>query len=215
MSARTAIRLTQGAHARARAVAGSSASSAVALSPLPSGMKTYVALLRGINLGSRKRVAMADLRALVESLGAEDVATYVQSGNVVFKSADGAEQLTRAIERRIRRDLGLSVTVVVLSRPQLTKVLGGNPFARAKTEQAKLHVTFLAEKPPRAKVGKLDPEAGQPDEFRLVGRQIYLHCPNGYGRSKLTNAYFEKQLGVAATTRNWRTVTKLGELTSS
>ena len=102
MSARTAIRLTQGAHARARAVAGSSASSAVALSPLPSGMKTYVALLRGINLGSRKRVAMADLRALVESLGAEDVATYVQSGNVVFKSADGAEQLTRAIERRIK-----------------------------------------------------------------------------------------------------------------
>ena len=178
-------------------------------------MKTYVALLRGINLGSQKRVAMADLRGLFEDLGAKDVATYVQSGNVVFKSADGAEQLTRAIERRFRRDLGLSVTVVVLSRAQLTKVLGGNPFARAKTEQAKLHVTFLAEKPPRAKVGKLDPEAGQPDEFRLVGRQIYLHCPNGYGRSKLTNAYFEKQLGVAATTRNWRTVTKLGELTSS
>ena len=178
-------------------------------------MKTYVALLRGINLGSQKRVAMADLRALVEGLGAKDVATYVQSGNVVFKSADGAEKLTRAIERRIRRDLDLSVTVVVLTRPQLTKVLGGNPFAKAKTEQAKLHVTFLAEKPSRAKVGKLDPNVGQPDEFRVIGRQIYLHCPNGYGRSKLTNAYFEKQLGVAATTRNWRTVTKLGELTSS
>ena len=176
-------------------------------------MKTYVALLRGINLGSKKRVAMADLRALVEGLGAEDVTTYVQSGNVVFKSADGAEKLTRAIERRISRDLGLSVTVVVLTRPQLTKVLRGNPFA--KKEQAKLHVTFLAEKPARAKVSKLDPELGTPDEFRVVGQQVYLHCPNGYGKSKLTNAYFEKQLGVAATTRNWKTVTKLGELTSS
>jgi uncharacterized protein (DUF1697 family) len=178
-------------------------------------VKSYVALIRGINLGSQKRVAMADLRGLFEDLGAKDVATYLQSGNVVFKSSDGAEKLTRAIERRIRRDLRLSVTVLVLTRPQLTKVLGGNPFAKAKKEPAKLHVTFLAKKPPRAKVSKLDPKLGKPDEFRVVGRQIYLHCPNGYGKSKLTNAYFEKQLDVAATTRNWKTVTKLGELTSS
>lgn len=178
-------------------------------------MKTYVALIRGINLGSQKRVAMVDLRALFEDVGAKDVATYVQSGNVVFKSADGAKKLSRAIERRIRRDLGLDVTVVVLTRPQLTKVLGSNPFAKAKKEPAKLHVTFLAGKPTRAKVGKLDPERGQPDEFRLVGQQIYLHCPKGYGRSKLKNAYFEKELGVAATTRNWKTVTKLGELTKA
>ena len=178
-------------------------------------MKTYVALLRGINLGSQKRVAMADLRGLFEDLGAKDVATYVQSGNVVFKSADGAKKLTEAIERRIRRDLGLGVSVVVLTKAQLTKVLDGNPFAKAKKAQATLHVTFLAEAPPRAKVGKLDPKHGRPDEFRVVGRQVYLHCPNGYGRSKLTNAHFEKQLGVAATTRSWKTVTKLGELASS
>jgi len=175
-------------------------------------MRTYVALLRGINLGSHNKVPMADLRALFDGLGAEDVETYVQSGNVVFKSADGAEKLTRAIERRIQRDLGLSVTVIVLTRPQLTKVLDGNPFAKGKKDPAKLHVTFVAEKPARAKVSKLDPERGEPDEFRVVGSQIYLHCPNGYGRTKLTNAYFEKQLGVAATTRNWKTVTKLGEL---
>ena len=73
-------------------------------------------------------------------------------------------------------------------------------------------MTFLAEKPARAKVGKLDPALGKPDEFRVVGQTIYLHCPNGYGRTKLTNNYFEKQLGVAATTRNWKTVTKLAEL---
>jgi uncharacterized protein (DUF1697 family) len=178
-------------------------------------MKTYIALLRGINLGAHNKVPMAGLRALFDALGAEDVATYVQSGNVVFKSADATEKLTRAIERKIHRDLGLSVTVLVLTRPQLTKVLGGNPFAKSKKEAAKLHVTFLAEKPARAKVSKLDPERSKPDEFRLVGQQIYLRCPNGYGRTKLTNAYFEKQLGVAATTRNWKTVTKLGELASS
>jgi len=178
-------------------------------------VKTYIALLRGINLGARNKVAMADLRALFDVLGAEDVATYVQSGNVVFKSSDGAEKLTNAIERRIRRDLDLSIAVIVLTRPQLAKVLVGNPFARGKKDPAKLHVTFLAENPARAKVGKLDAERAEPDEFRVAGKQVYLHCPNGYGRSKLTNAYFEKQLGVAATTRNWRTVTKLGELTRS
>jgi uncharacterized protein (DUF1697 family) len=173
-------------------------------------VKTYVALLRGINLGSHNKVSMADLRDLFAGLGAQDVETYVQSGNVVFKSSDSAEKLTKAIERRIRRGLGLSVPVLVLTRPQLTRVLGGNPFARKDT--AKLHVTFLAEKPARAHVGKLDPERAKPDEFRLVGRQVYLHCPKGYGRTKLTNAYFEKQLGMAATTRNWKTVTKIAEL---
>ena len=179
------------------------------------GMKTYVALLRGINLGSQKRVSMADLRALFEDLGAQDVATYLQSGNVVFGSPDRAERLTGAIERRIRRELGLSVTVLVLTRAQLARVLGGNPFAQAGKPPATLHVTFLADKPPRGKVSKLDSEHGRPDEFRVVGRHVYLHCPNGYGKSKLTNAYFEQQLGVAATTRNWKTVTKLGELSSS
>jgi uncharacterized protein (DUF1697 family) len=177
--------------------------------------RTYVALLRGINLGSRKRVSMPDLQALFASLGAEDVVTYVQSGNVVFTSSDGAEKLIAALERRIRRDLGLTVTVLLRTQPQLAKVLAGNPFAKRVKEASKLHVTFLAEKPDRSLVSDLDPEPAAPDEFRVVGQEVYLHCPNGYGRSKLTNAYFEKQLGVAATTRNWNTVTKLAELASA
>jgi uncharacterized protein (DUF1697 family) len=158
---------------------------------------------------------MPDLRALVATLGAEDVATYVQSGNVIFTSADGPGKLTDAIEKRVRRDLGLSVIVLLRTRPQLAKVLAGNPFAKDGREPAKLHVTFLAEKPVRARVHELDPQRAEPDEFRVVGKEIYLHCPNGYGRSKLTNAYFEKELGVAATTRNWKTVTKLAELASA
>jgi uncharacterized protein (DUF1697 family) len=178
------------------------------------GPKTYVALLRGINLGARNKVSMSDLRALFESLGAEDVETYVQSGNVVFRSGDDPATLTDAIQKRISRDLGLSVTVLVRTRQQLAKVFTGNPFANDNGEPTNLHVTFLAAKPDAARVRKLDPKRAEPDEFRVVGQEIYLHCPNGYGKSKLTNAYFEKQLGVAATTRNWKTVTKLTELMS-
>jgi uncharacterized protein (DUF1697 family) len=177
--------------------------------------KMYVALVRGINLGGRNKVSMADLRALIAGLGAEDVATYVQSGNVIFRSADGPGKLTEAIEERIRRDLGLSVTVLLRTRPQLARVLAGNPFTSGGEASTKLHVTFLAEKPDLARVRELDPEHAEPDQFRVVGQEIYLHCPNGYGRSKLTNAHFEKKLGVAATTRNWNTVTKLAELASA
>jgi uncharacterized protein (DUF1697 family) len=176
------------------------------------GLKTYIALLRGINLGARNKVSMADLRTLFSGLGAEDVTTYVQSGNVVFKSPDGAGDLVEAIEKSIRRDLGLSVSVLLRTRSQLAKVLAGNPFDGKKKDSTKLHVTFLTGVPTGARVRKLDPKHSEPDEFRVVGQEVYLLCPNGYGRSKLSNAYFEKELGMTATTRNWRTVTKLGEL---
>jgi uncharacterized protein (DUF1697 family) len=172
-------------------------------------MPTYVALLRGINLGARNKIAMADLRDLFEAIGAEDVTTYVQSGNVVFRSASrSAEKLEREIEKRIKADLGLEVAVLVRTRAQLAKLVDGDPFRDPKT----VHVTFLAQKPTAARVRTLDPERSPGDEFRVIGRDVYLRCPNGYGPSKFSNAYFEKQLAVAATTRNWRTVAKLAEL---
>jgi len=174
-------------------------------------MQTYAALLRGVNLGGRNKVSMADLRELFAALGADDVVTYVQSGNVVFKSGVGRAELRRAIERRIRRDLGLDVTVVLRTKAELAKLVGGNPFAGSGRE-SKLHVTFLGETPDRARVRELERAAGESEEFRVVGKHVFLHLPGGYGRSKLSNAFFEKQLGVAATTRNWRTVTKLAEL---
>jgi uncharacterized protein (DUF1697 family) len=172
---------------------------------------TYAALLRGINLGARNKVAMADLRELVAEVGAEDVQTYVQSGNVVFRSpVRSAPKLARSIEERIRGDLGLDVVVLVRSASELAALVDGDPF----DDPEKMHVTFLAEKPAAARVRALDPDRSPPDEFRVAGREVYLRCPNGYGSSKLSNAYFEKQLDVAATTRNWRTVRKLAELTN-
>jgi uncharacterized protein (DUF1697 family) len=175
--------------------------------------QTYIALLRGVNLGARNKVSMADLRTLVESLGAEDVTTYVQSGNVVFKSPDSAVDLAGGIEEQIKRDLGLNVTVLMFTKAQLAKVLAGNPFVDGGRDPKRLHVTFLAGAPHRDRVRRVVAKQFEPDEFHVAGLVIYLHCPNGYGRSKLSNAYLEKQLGVPATTRNWNTVTKLVELT--
>jgi uncharacterized protein (DUF1697 family) len=173
---------------------------------------TYVALLRGINVGGRTKIAMSDLRKLFADLGAEDVTTYVQSGNVVFRSGAAAGPLARSIEERIAAELGLRVTVVIRTGGELAKVVAGSPFADRGAEPTKLHVVFLADKPPTARVRALDATRGAPDEFRVVGREVYLHYPNGSGRSKITNAWFEKELGVAGTARNWRTVTKLAEL---
>jgi uncharacterized protein (DUF1697 family) len=172
--------------------------------------QTYVALLRGINLGARNKVSMADLKELFTALEAEDVETYLRSGNVVFSSTASPARLATGIEERIRRDFDLDITVLVRTAADLQRIVAANPFAG---DLANLHVTFLAEAPKRALVGRIDAERFAPDEFRVVRGEVYLRCPNGYGRSKLSNAFFEKRLGVAATTRNWKTVTKLADLT--
>jgi uncharacterized protein (DUF1697 family) len=181
---------------------------------MPRGTKPtiYAALLRGINLGRHKRVAMADLRALVEALGCADVRTYVQSGNVVFRSDRGAADLVRAIEKAIDKKLGLDVTVMIRTDRQLCNLVAKNPFLGPKLRQKTLYVSFLAGKPDRSRVRQLRAGNFEPERFEVVGEDVYLFFPNGYGRVKLNNAMLERQLGVAATTRNWRTVTALAEL---
>jgi uncharacterized protein (DUF1697 family) len=180
------------------------------------GPTTYAALLRGINLGARNRVAMADLRKLLEDLGAEDVTTYLQSGNAVLKSSvRSTAKLRKEIEQGISRELGLDITVLLRTGPQLADVLSANPFTAGATDPKTLYVTFLAGAPDPGRVEGIDPSDFEPDEFRVIGEEAHLHFPNGYGQSKLSNAFFEKRLGVAATTRNWNTVTKLAELTGA
>jgi uncharacterized protein (DUF1697 family) len=176
---------------------------------------TYAALLRGINLARHKRVAMAELRALVEGLGCADVRTYVQSGNVVFRSDRSAADLARAIEKAIDKELGLDVTVVIRTDRQLRDLVAKNPFVGQKPPQKTLYVAFLAEKPDRTRVRQLIEGNFEPERFDVAGDDVYLFFPNGYGRVKLNNAMLERQLGVAATTRNWRTVTALAELTAA
>jgi uncharacterized protein (DUF1697 family) len=164
-----------------------------------------VSLLRGVNVGG-KRVAMKALKELFEGLGHEDVTTYIQSGNVVFRSrSGGAKKLAGDIQKAIQGEMKLDVTVLLRSPDDLAKVTAANPFAGTEN----VHVTFLDDAPDKSKVAAVDHDAYPPDEFEVIGREVYLRCPDGYGRSKLVNSFWEKKLGVAATTRNWRTVEKL------
>jgi uncharacterized protein (DUF1697 family) len=177
----------------------------------PEPAATQVALLRGINVGGRRNVPMEDLRALVESAGCENVTTYVASGNVVFRSAPTTPGvLARVLEDRISQEFGLDVAVLIRTAEELNEVALGNPFDGV--DLATLHVTFLAEAAPSGRLETIDPARYLPDAFRPVGRELVVHCPNGYGRTKLSNAFFERALGVSATTRNWRTVQKLAGL---
>jgi uncharacterized protein (DUF1697 family) len=178
-------------------------------------MRTFVALLRGINVGGKTMIKMPELRSLLAEMDFEDVSTYVQSGNVVLKSSLGdARALAAAIEERIAQTFGLDTTVLVRTPADLREVADANPFRDRETDLTKLHVVFLSDRPAADAVSELDPTRSPPDEFSVRGREIYLHLPNGAGRSKLTIDYFEKRLGVRATARNWKTLTKLVELTN-
>jgi len=175
-----------------------------------------VALLRGINVGSTNKIKMADLERLFAGLGHRDVQTYLQSGNVVFSTAaTDPEHLPAPIEKAILNELGLTVTVLLRTRPDLAKVLATNPYLDRQDDLTKLHVTFLAKAPDSGQADAVRIPAGESAEYTLAGREVYLHCPAGYGRTKLNNAFFEKKLGVAATTRNWRSVIALHDLTGS
>jgi uncharacterized protein (DUF1697 family) len=175
-------------------------------------MSRYAAMLRGINVGSHKRISMADLRRIFDSMGARNVETYVQSGNVAFDGLSGARaDLAAKIRESIGADLGHDVAVVLRTHAELAAVIGTRPFGDASEER--LYVTFLAETPELSRLRALTNAGFEPDEFKVRGTEVYLQVPNGYGRSKLSNEWFEKKLGVTATTRNWRTVTALAGLT--
>jgi uncharacterized protein (DUF1697 family) len=178
-------------------------------------MPMYIALLRAINVTGHNMVPMKALRELFLALPAEDVKTYLQSGNVVFESrAADVAGIAADVETRITTEMGLKVSVLVRTPDEFEEVLSGNPFLADGADPAHLYVTFLAASPgpDRRRTLETAGQAGGPDDFRLQGRHVYLHCPNGYGRTKLNNAFFERKLVVAATTRNWRTVTTLVEM---
>ena len=176
---------------------------------------TYVALLRGINVGGHKAVKMDQLRNAFEALGFEDVTTYVQSGNVVFNApTQASEDLSKKIEEKILREFGIAVPVTVKTAGEMNAVIRNNPFLQEKgIDLSKLHVTFLSHAPEKTALKMLDAIAATPDQFRSSSKEIYLYCPNGYGKTKLSNNALEKVLSVRATTRNWRTVNQLYEMT--
>ena len=177
---------------------------------------SFVALLRGINLGPRNRVAMGELRSLFDDLGYANVETYLQSGNVVFRGrAAKAATLEGAIAKRIAADLGVDAKVLVRTGSEMARLVTANPLATKGVSAEQLHVTFLRSRPKASAVNAIDDAKFAPDRFAVHGREVYLRCPNGYGRSKLSNAFFERQFSTIATTRNWKTVTTLAKMSAT
>lgn len=176
----------------------------------------YVALLRGVNLGPNKRVAMSDLRDLLSSLGHTDVRTYLQSGNAVFTSdRDDPEELAREIERGLAREVGHEVAVLIRTGKQLAKVVDGNPFSDVATDPSRLHVSFLLGEPDLKLLRAVDPSEYEPDRFAVGDGVIYLWYPNGMQGTTMNDRFWRGlKLGVQTTTRNWNTVTKLRSMAS-
>ena len=177
-------------------------------------MKTFISLLRGINVSGQNRVNMPELKRAYEALGLTNVRTYIQSGNVVFECAEQDPGiLAERIEVEIARTFGCSVRVLLRDQNQFQRILEGNPFLHERSEDPeKLYVTFLAGRPSEAILRQLIAPAGIPDEFRACGQEIHVFCPNGYGKTRISNTFFEKKLGIPATTRNWKTVNALYEI---
>jgi uncharacterized protein (DUF1697 family) len=174
-----------------------------------------VSLLRGINVSGQKIIRMADLRALYEGLGLGQVATYIQSGNVVFESSEtDRDFLQKKIQDGISDAYGFTVPVELRSHQELMDVVADCPFGEVDpaVDGAKVAVVFLSAEPSAAQVATLGKYVNPPDELVHRGREIYLRCPGGFGKTKLTNTLLEKKLGVAATSRNWRSVRKLCEM---
>ena len=178
-------------------------------------MTAYVCVLRGVNVTGVNKVAMSELRAMFEQLGHANVSTYIQSGNVVFTSDRDSSGLAGEIRRALESTLGLNVPAILRSGSELADVLERNPLDSGGRDPARLHVTFLGQVPEPSLVAILKNHASPPDEFVIDGCEVYLHCPGGYGNTKLNNTFWERGLRVTATTRNWKTVAKLTEMAAS
>jgi uncharacterized protein (DUF1697 family) len=175
----------------------------------------YAALLRGINVGGNKKVAMAELRELLAGLGYTDITTYLQSGNAVFTSPQRDQQeLADTIAAAVAQRLGVSIQVVVRTGAELAAAMESSPLPGEPENPSRFFVVFLSALPAPAGVEALAAQSFGPDRVWVSGQEAYLWCPNGASQTGLTNAFLEKSLGVTATSRNWNTVMKLAGLTA-
>ncbi len=172
-------------------------------------MQTWVALLRGINVGGKSKVPMKDLKRLFEDAGCENVRTYIQSGNVVFNATENmARQIPAAIATAVKETLGVNTWLVIRSRDEMAQIIAGNPFADLDAPPTSIAVAFLTQTPPDGTLTHLEEAESIPDKVILAGQDVYLYLPNGFSGSKLNPKFFTKSLA-NGTTRNWRTITKL------
>jgi uncharacterized protein (DUF1697 family) len=174
---------------------------------------TYLALLRGINLGPKNKIAMPQLSAMFTDAGCRNVRTYIQSGNVIFTApCELSKPLPDLITAQIKIRLGHKVPVMLRTLAEMRAVVRSNPFLKEQTSEDILHVMFLGALPKPGAVQNLDPDRSPPNQFVLRGKEVYLRFPDGFARNKLTSSYFDSKLGTIGTIRTWRTVIKLLEL---
>lgn len=175
-------------------------------------MSLYIALFRGINVGGKNSLPMKELVGILEALGCHNVRTYIQSGNVVFKSnKKDISGLSDSIRTGIKKRRGFAPFVLLLRLDEFEKIVANNPFPEARNDPKALHIGFLASAPKEPDLKTLERLRGESERFRLVDNAFYLHAPDGIGRSKLA-ASTERLLGVSMTDRNWRTVFKILEM---
>ncbi len=175
-------------------------------------METFISILRGINVGGNRIVPIKELKSLYEDIGFKNVITYIQSGNVIFE-ANKVSNLSGKIEKKIKEKFQLEVPVIIRSVDEMRAAIAANPFIEQNgIDISKLHITFLSDTPNKPDLENIKKYDYSPDKFIIINNEVYLFCPNGYGSSKLSNSFFENKLKVKATTRNWKTVNKLVEL---
>jgi len=171
--------------------------------------------MRGINVGGRNLLPMADLAPIFAQAGCSRVRTYIQSGNVVYQppaSAAAAKRLPEHVGELIERRFRFRPAIIVRTGEELRDIIAANPFLKEGIDVALLHVAFSDKAPTKPCIGRLDPQRSPGDRFQVRGREMYLHMPNGVGRTRLTGPYVDSTLGVTSTWRNWRTVLKLAEM---
>jgi uncharacterized protein (DUF1697 family) len=175
-------------------------------------MTRYALLLRGVNVGTKNSLPMAELRSMLTKLGCSDVQTYVQSGNAVFATKLGAGTFTKAIENALERYMGRPIATTLRTAEQMKAIVDANPFTNVATAPKYLCVTFLANAPTKSEVAPLHAQDWKPELFQVAGKEIYTWHPNGQGKSPLAAALGKLPLRGAVTTRNWNTVLKLLEM---
>ncbi|MCB9059613.1 MAG: DUF1697 domain-containing protein [Calditrichae bacterium] len=177
-------------------------------------MNTFISILRGINVSGQKIIKMADLKMLYEKLGYKNVRTYIQSGNVIFKhSENNVAGHINKIHDEIKNQYGFDVSVIIRTPEEFQKIIAGEPFKLNSDQLKRLYVTFLSENGKLEKLSQLEKYMAAKDKCHLSDNHLYFYCPEGYGKTKLSNNMIEKVFGISATTRNWNSVCKLYELT--
>jgi uncharacterized protein (DUF1697 family) len=172
-------------------------------------MQTLISFLRGVNMAGHNKIKMSGLAELYGKVGFRESETYIQSGNVIFTNEEDlpAEDITSKIEKAIQKKFKLDIAVMIRTPEEIKKIISINPFSGEENfDPAKMACLFMHETPSEGQISKIKDVHYHPDKFKIIGKEIFIYCPNGFGKTKLYTNFFEKKMGIAGTARNWKTI---------